>query len=145
MVQTWEPKETPEYRGFRCANCQRYIRKAWHHWCESDHYKTPVHLCNKCESSLESFKPKIIGQKASVDITKFKPIQELPDEIGNRLRKIVDEWDTKSQPVYEIFTCDCCHKNMYKAYHFWFRIGEVLSEAHFCKKCGDRLGLEKPK
>jgi len=32
IVQTWNLNPKPEYRGFRCANCQRYIHRSWHHW-----------------------------------------------------------------------------------------------------------------
>jgi len=33
IVETWQPSEYPEYRGFRCANCQQYKNQAWYH-CE---------------------------------------------------------------------------------------------------------------
>lgn len=31
IVKTWSLNQNPEYRGFRCANCQEYIKKAWYH------------------------------------------------------------------------------------------------------------------
>lgn len=145
MVQAWKPKEKPEYRGFRCANCQKSLYKAWHHWYEGGLYKTPVHLCNKCEFNFKSFEAKIVKPKVSLNITKFYSIQDFQEKIKTELKEIVDNWSTKSKPVYKTFTCDSCGKNMHKAYHFWFRIKEVLSEAHFCKKCGDKLGLNKLK
>jgi hypothetical protein len=47
-VQSWNINKEPEYRGFRCANCQRYIRKAWHIWFDYKGFKCEIHLCKKC-------------------------------------------------------------------------------------------------
>ena len=55
IVKAWKPSMKPEFRGFRCAICQEYITKSWHHELESEEYLVPVHLCEKCqeESNIE--------------------------------------------------------------------------------------------
>lgn len=58
IVKTWKVNPKPEYRGFRCADCQKYIRKAWHHFLDYGGYKVPVHFCNACQKKLGSKEPK---------------------------------------------------------------------------------------
>lgn len=53
IVKKWKISKKPEYRGFRCANCQKYIHKAWHYWLNEGGYKIPVHFCNKCKAKLK--------------------------------------------------------------------------------------------
>jgi hypothetical protein len=114
IVKTWKISRKPEYRGFRCANCQKYIHKAWHCWLKEGGYQTPVHFCNNCEVNL---KLKIKGTYKT-----FTPL------------------DSKHLTG---FTCDNCGKKMYKAWHVWTKKDGILSEAHFCKKCGKKLGFGK--
>lgn len=71
IVKTWNLNEKPEYRGFRCANCQKYMDKAWHHWLASGNYITPVHFCNKCEKDFLSSNIKITKPKIEIDRNKF--------------------------------------------------------------------------
>lgn len=47
-VKSWNIKSKPEYRGFRCAHCQKYMRKAWHIWFNHGGFKCEVHLCKRC-------------------------------------------------------------------------------------------------
>ena len=47
-VQSWNIKLGAEYRGFRCAHCQKYMHKAWHIWLDDKGYKCEVHLCKNC-------------------------------------------------------------------------------------------------
>ncbi len=47
-IQRWNIKFNPEYRGFRCANYQKYIHKAWHIWFSEGGFKCEVHLCKNC-------------------------------------------------------------------------------------------------
>lgn len=54
IVKTWNINPNPEYRGFRCANCQKYMHKAWHHQLNYGGFKTPVHFCNRCERKFSS-------------------------------------------------------------------------------------------
>lgn len=54
IVKTWNIKFTSEYRGFRCADCQKYLHKAWHHFLNLGGYKTPVHFCNRCQKKFGS-------------------------------------------------------------------------------------------
>ena len=53
IVKTWKIKKIPEYRGFRCAKCQKPIRKAWRVWLNKGRYKLEVHLCKKCFENLK--------------------------------------------------------------------------------------------
>lgn len=53
FVKGWKISPYPEYRGFRCAGCQKKIRKAWHIWLNSDGYKLEVHFCLKCFNNLD--------------------------------------------------------------------------------------------
>ena len=55
IVETWKLNEKPEYRGFRCANCQKYMHKAYYYWLDTKGYKTPVHFCRQCQKLFESF------------------------------------------------------------------------------------------
>jgi hypothetical protein len=52
IVKSWNINPNPEYRGFRCASCQRKMHKAWHVWLNSDGYKLEVHFCRKCFADL---------------------------------------------------------------------------------------------
>ena len=144
IIKTWNINEKPEYRGFRCANCQKYLHKAWHYWCVNKDYKVPVHFCNKCESIFKLSKIKIVKPRTSINKAKFN--LKLLD-IEKRLKKIINRWNTKVKPTYKTFTCDSCAKNMHKAYHFWFKFKKcnILFETHFCKKCGSKLNLNSLK
>lgn len=52
IVRKWKINKNPEYRAFRCANCQKYIRKAFHYWLKNSNYSTPVHFCKRCQRKL---------------------------------------------------------------------------------------------
>jgi len=140
IVKTWNINPGPEYRGFRCANCQKTIRKAWYHWLATVGYKTPVHFCNECEKKFKLNKIKV--KKPILKVNKSKFIQ-FPENINLKLQKAVRKWNTKSKPIYKIFTCDNCGKKMFKAYHIWFNSKGTLIEVHFCRQCGDKIGILK--
>lgn len=53
IVKKWKIKWKPEYRGFRCAKCQRPMRKAWHVWLRKGGFKLEVHFCKKCFKELK--------------------------------------------------------------------------------------------
>lgn len=72
IVETWRPNEIPEYRGFRCANCQQYVSRAWYHWLNSGDYRLPVHMCDeRCEPAT-SFSQKLGEQVRHIALTSFK-------------------------------------------------------------------------
>ncbi len=52
-VQSWNISLKPEYRNFRCANCQKYIHKAWHIWFDYKGFKCEIHLCRECFKKYE--------------------------------------------------------------------------------------------
>ena len=141
IVETWKINERPEYRGFRCANCQKYMHKAWYHWLDFGGYKTPIHFCNNCEQDFKLSKIQISKPQIKVDKAKFNP--KLPEKIKTKIIKIADSWNTAAKPVYKMFICDDCGKNMVKAYHVWANLKGILVETHFCKDCGEKLGLNK--
>lgn len=141
IVKTWDLSEKPEYRGFRCASCQSYMHKAWHHWLTGEGYRTPVHFCNKCESDYRSSGIRVTKPGIDVDRNEFG--LRFPGIIEAKLIEIVGKWDTDAGPVYKTFTCDDCGINMHKAYHVWFNMDKTLVEVHFCKKCGDKLSLHE--
>jgi hypothetical protein len=142
IVKTWNLNEKPEYRGFRCANCQEYMNKAWYHWLTEGGYRAPVHFCESCESDYESSKMVIAKPEVAVDMKRFG--MKFPEELERLFRELQSKWDTDADPVYKTFTCDKCDKDMQKAYHVWFNMDNtLLVEEHFCKECGDELGLDK--
>ena len=141
IVKTWDLKPEPEYRGFRCANCQKYMAKAWHHWLFTGGYKTPVHFCNKCENNFRSSKTETKNPEVRVAKGNFQ--YNIPQAIHNQLEKIAFRWNIKADPVYKAFICDNCQRKMGKAYYIWFSIGIILAEAHFCKNCGNKFGVPR--
>ncbi len=48
VVKKWKISNKPQYRPFRCALCQKKMRKAWHVWLKESGYKVEVHFCRKC-------------------------------------------------------------------------------------------------
>lgn len=140
IVQTWDINPKPEYRGFRCGNCQKYIRRAWYNWLTTGGYKTPVHFCDRCEKKFRLHEIKV--KKPIVKVNKSKFIK-FPENIRLKLQKAVQRWNTKSKPIYKIFTCDNCGKNMFKTYHIWFNSKGTLVEVHFCRQCGNKIKINK--
>ena len=137
VVQTWNLNPKPEFRGFRCANCQRYLHRSWHHWLNSGGYKTPVHLCQDCEKRSRKGNLKVMTTRRPVLKSRF--YSNLPPKVMQRLRSIVRSWRLPSRAVHKSFTCDKCRTSLHKAYHVWTYIDGNLVEAHFCKRCGDQL------
>jgi len=134
IVRTWKPSERPEYRGFRCANCQRRIHKAWHHWLDASGYKTPVHFCDSCERKFRSSKIEITKPEIKVNRKTFG--MKFPPNIERKLREAAARWNTKAKPKYKTFECDACGQKMHKAWHVWFNDSGKLVEVHFCKEDG---------
>ena len=137
IVQTWNLNPKPEYRGFRCANCQRYIHRSWHHWLNSKGYKPPVHLCQNCEKQSRRGNLNIVTTRRPVAKSKFR--SNLPSKVMQGLGSIVRSWRSLNKLVHKSFTCDKCRASVYKAYHIWTYIDRDLVETHFCKRCGDQL------
>ncbi len=135
IVRTWRLNPKPEYRGFRCANCQRYLRRAWHHWLTSSRYRTPVHLCQSCESLFRQDKLKVRGARRLAIKSRFYKNFSL--KVKGQLRKFLGR--TSTRPVYKGFTCDKCKTSLQKAYHIWSFLRGSLNELHLCKRCGDKI------
>ena len=152
IVQTWSPSRPPEYRGFRCANCQRYINKAFYHWLDFGGYKLPVHLCRDCEDEFRNRNLKIDDiRKQPIDLQKFET--NYSEKTEERFGEIVDLWEYR-EPELRRFFCDECglDLNMEKlfdgsmrrqGYHVWWKMpnGQILTELHFHKDCASKLGI----
>lgn len=153
IIQTWRPSEKPEYRGFRCANCQQYKNEAWYHWLNIGNYKLPVHMCN------DTCEPKLINGLIQVDASKIQQVDR--NNFGNsylynpgtitRFAEIVSSWPNYKEPQLKNFSCDECQKDLdidpldgqRKGYHTWWKMpdGKTLAELHFHKECGNKLGI----
>lgn len=48
IVKSWNIKDKPEFRAFKCGKCLKDIDKAWHVWFEYDGFKCEVHFCDSC-------------------------------------------------------------------------------------------------
>jgi len=142
IVRTWRPSDRPEYRGFRCANCQRRIHKAWHHWLDASGYKTPVHFCDSCEKKFRASKIKITKPEIKVNRKNFG--MKFPPGVERKIREAAARWNTKAKPKYKTFTCDECGRRVRKARHVWFNDRGTLVEVHFCKEDGRRTGFINP-
>ncbi len=97
IVKTWKINLTPEYRGFRCANCQKYIRQAWHYHLRTGGYHTPVHFCNACK---EKIKPSRVKET-------YKPFT--CDKCGDKMRQAWHIWQKKNSILSESHFCKKCH------------------------------------
>ncbi|MCL5784224.1 MAG: hypothetical protein M1142_02620 [Patescibacteria group bacterium] len=94
IVKTWNIKMQPEYRGFRCADCQRYLHKAWHHYLNYGGFKTPVHFCNNCQKKF--------GSKTG--ILKIFTC----DKCGRNMFKTFHIWTKEGKNLVEIHLCKEC-------------------------------------
>lgn len=140
IVKTWKINSKPEYRGFGCASCQKPIRGAWYHWLATAGYKTPVHFCNRCEKKFRLNEIEVKKPIVKVDKSKFI---KFPENVKSKLQKAVHKWNIQSKPIYKIFICDNCGKNMFKAYHIWNIQKGALVEVHFCRQCGNKIKINK--
>lgn len=154
IVQTWRPSEKPEYRGFRCANCQQYKNEAWYHWLSTGEYKLPVHICNDtCELNFISGRIQIDATKIQqVDRNNFGNSFLYKPETISEFEEIVSSWPDYKEPQLKIFSCDECQKDLdidsldgqRKGYHVWWKMPDrqTLAELHFHKECANKLGIE---
>ncbi len=154
IVLTWKISEIPEYRGFRCANCQQYKNEAWYHWVGTGEYKLPIHLCNDtCENA---FREKTIHidqkKKQVVDRASFGKIYTFSPVATSKFREIVSSWPEDKNPELKAFTCDLCEKDLEidtdgvrKGYHVWWKMDDrrTLAELHFHRTCADSLGINE--
>jgi hypothetical protein len=150
IVKTWSINRDPEYRGFRCANCQQYQNKMWHHYLNSENFILPVHLCEKCEQDFQSGNILInSSNKPLIDVTNFLEGYQLDENTRQEFRGIVEGWSLNSAPELKEFTCDKCKEKLEvdlidgqrKGYHVWFRLNnETLAELHFHKECFQSFG-----
>ena len=92
IVKTFNIKMKPEYRGFRCAKCQKRIFKAWHYQLRERGYRAPVHFCNQCDD----------GSKEGV----YKNFT--CDKCGKNTRKAYHVWEKKNGVLFEEHFCKKC-------------------------------------
>lgn len=96
IIKTWNIKLKPEYRGFRCADCQRHMHKAWHHYLNSGGFKTPVHFCSKCQKKFGS-------NDGNYQIF-------VCDKCGRNMFKSFHIWTKKGKTLEETHFCKECFK-----------------------------------
>lgn len=153
IVKTWNISEWPEYRGFRCANCQEYKNEAWYHWLNLGGYRLPIHLCaDTCEIEFKAGNIKI-GSSADkkFDLESFGNNYKFSQKAQETFTKIIQSWPDYKEPELKAFTCDACNKNLdvdtvdnkRKGYHVWWKMDDLktLTEFHFHKECGNNLRL----
>lgn len=150
IVKTWRLSEKPEYRGFRCANCQEYKNEAWYHWVTTGGYRLPIHLCNDtCEPAFQTRTLTIDESKMSdVNRESFGSSYAYSPTAIEQFKKIVSSWPEYKKPELKTFTCDLCGQELHvdtdgirKGYHVWWKMEDnTLAELHFHKDCA--LSLE---
>ncbi len=163
IVRGWHPSATPEYRGFRCAACQRQINAAWYHWLQSAEYFLPVHLCDeRCEALFRA--GTLLPAPADKNVGGTLPTPE-HQPLNNadlysaaatqRFREIVTGWRAvPTTPVLRAFTCDACGGELRvepgpdgspqrQGYHVWWEMEpeHTRVELHFHRECGHALGI----
>lgn len=152
IVETWRPSEWPEYRGFRCANCQEYKNEAWYHWVNTGDYRLPIHMCkDTCEPAFQNGTISIDeAKRQSVERNTFGSTYQYSPKAVERFREIVASWSEYREPELKAYTCDHCGKELdieegtRKGYHVWWKMDDekTLAELHFHRPCGHELGLK---
>jgi len=99
IVKTWKINNKPEYRGFRCADCQKYIHRAWHYFLKTGGYRTPVHFCNLCQAKLSTLNKGIYKVFTC-------------DNCGKKMYKAWHVWTKKGKVLSEAHFCKECGKKL---------------------------------
>ncbi|MBU2541608.1 MAG: hypothetical protein KJ593_06875 [Candidatus Omnitrophica bacterium] len=128
IVKTWHIKPGRVYRIFKCGNCRRVLRRAWHHWLYIAQFKTPLHLCRNCQKNLKISYPKV---KVNLKIRDLSP----PAKLKSEFIRIISKWNVNSRACFKKFSCDYCKSPIYKANHINVRLNDKISEVHICRKC----------
>ncbi len=128
IVKTWHITPGRSYRIFKCGNCRRVLRRAWHHWLDSAQFKTPVHLCKSCQKNLEISYP-----KAKVNLKRKDFLS--PPKLKSTFLRITLRWNINSQVRLKKFNCDYCRRPVFKANHIHLRLNAKISEVHICREC----------
>jgi hypothetical protein len=144
IIASWKINPEPEYRGFRCANCQNYINEAFYHWLQNSHFFIPVHFCEHCQQLFENGELDEIPQRqSSADVHNFHA-----DYPGKKtFQQLVQSWKPSSDKKLTSFYCDKCALPLEvdqsdddrKGYHVWWLNDNLLYELHFHKECGNPL------
>lgn len=153
IVETWRLSEKPEYRGFRCANCQQYKNEAWYHWVNTGGYRLPIHMCDDtCEKAFRSHSI-IIDESKRLQVNRedFGQTYSYTPEAIQKFRQIVGTWPEYKEPVLQAYTCDLCNLELTidaadgqrKGYHVWWKMddGKTLAELHSHRECAASLGI----
>lgn len=150
IVKRWNASEKPEYRGFRCANCQVYFEKdAYHHFLMTGGFLCSVHFCDACEAlfqkgAIEATKPVV-----HIDHNAFGKEHPYKLETVAQFKKLIASWpEIYKNVVLKPFTCDVCQQPLAKnengqqeGHHVWWNNEGILVELHFDKACGEKFNL----
>lgn len=152
IVRTWNISESPEYRGFRCANCQQYKNKAWYHWVYTGGFHLPIHLCEEsCEELLRENALQITKKNIhEINHAEFGKTSIYTPQSVETCKKIISSWKHDTKPMLKAFTCDYCSQdldvdpsdNLRKGWHVWWNNEGILTEFHFHKSCGMEIGIK---
>lgn len=144
IVQTWNLSKDPEYRRFRCANCQTHMLGAvFHHLLNLGGFICPVHLCRNCQAQFNTGVIASQNPPAKID----RPIFNfLPENVAG----IVESWNKEQDgPILKEISCDYCNKPLEKdnegypeGFHIWWKNNDNLVEVHFDKSCAEKFGIK---
>lgn len=94
IVNTWKIKIGAEYRIYRCAKCQKPIRKAYQYLLNSKEFGAIVHLCKNCNKLYNFSKTKFNNFKC--------------DNCSKIFFKSWHIWDKKKNKRIEKHLCRNC-------------------------------------
>lgn len=141
IVKSWDIQSQPEYRGFRCGGCQKFLEKeAWHYLLHSGGYIFPLHFCDQCHEKIENNKFETPSAVSHANINSHYSSPAIA-----AFENIVHSWDFNQKSVKKEFQCDNCgmslvDHNKAQGYHVWWRREDkTLVELHFDKDCGEKL------
>lgn len=137
ILKTWDIKPKPEFRGFRCANCQEYMESAWHHFLHSGGFVTPIHFCDGCEEGFKAGMLKIPAKEGS--LPREDPGFSYAGRALEIMKGIAAGWTFTVEKKQ--FSCDLCFHAFrdLRAWHVWIDMGEKMVEEHFCNTCWSRM------
>ena len=145
IAETWVLSDRPEFRGFRCADCQQYlIDNAWHYFLREGGYLLAVHFCGTCR---RVFDESGITSKPRFSVVRKRFMPRFPAGTGKALHAISRRWNRDTPPVSKVFTCDRCKEALpmlgdrRQGWHVWQNQHGRLIEYHFDDACARKIKI----